>query len=179
MSSCRLAERLEPGQFALAAGADPKWVRNAAAVLGERIVYDVTTARRLGLARELHVELQLPLARADALAAGALAKGSAPLARPGVAARPASVAQIVVDVPRYLSTFAARLSLARTWGTQKRRGRRPRHQRDPLAAARAHGVDLTLILSSLGLTPAERLRRLDQNAAFLASMRRVGPKRRT
>ncbi|MEJ7812701.1 MAG: hypothetical protein WKG32_19970 [Gemmatimonadaceae bacterium] len=40
-----------------------------------------------------------------------------------------------------------------------------------LAAARAYGVDLSLLRASLCLTPAQRLARLDEAAAALTELR--------
>lgn len=80
-------------------------------------------------------------------------------------------------------------------GSQKRRsdrrrhphlsGRMPAEQRDrlvqlinnpppgsKLAAAKEHGIDLTLFLTTLELTPAERFERLQEAEAFLEELRR-------
>lgn len=64
-------------------------------------------------------------------------------------------------------------------------GRVPAEQRDrlvqlinnpppgsKLAAAKEHGIDLTLFLSTLELTPTERLERLQEAEAFLEELRR-------
>jgi hypothetical protein len=51
--------------------------------------------------------------------------------------------------------------------------------RNPIAAARKHGVDVTLFDESLKLTPAERLQRLDQMSEFFRTARvRRQPSRR-
>lgn len=42
-----------------------------------------------------------------------------------------------------------------------------------LAAAKEYGVDLTLFLTTLELTPTERLKRLQEAQAFLEEMRRA------
>lgn len=45
-----------------------------------------------------------------------------------------------------------------------------------LAAAREYGIDLTLFLRSLELSPEERLRELDEAQAVLEQLRRAVPR---
>ena len=163
-------------QFARAVGADRKWVENAARLLGWRLRYTEAEARRLGLIRLFSQSFGVPLAAADRMAMRALA---APVgARAVRVARSADdSAGIVVDVARYHSSFAAALSAALALEGPRRRGRRPRPRRDPIRAARDHGVDLGLVRASLEMTPAERLARLDEDAAFLRAIRPVRPHR--
>jgi hypothetical protein len=42
-----------------------------------------------------------------------------------------------------------------------------------VAAAEAHGVDVSLLRESLEQSPADRLARLDANSRFLTGLRRV------
>ena len=90
---------------------------------------------------------------------------------------PDSPATLVIDLARYHSTFSAALSAALHHGGPRRRGRplsRKRARgRDPVAAARAYGVDVSLLRESLARSPAERLARLDANSAFLIGLRRA------
>lgn len=166
---------LSAARFAVAVGADPKWVRNAAAVLGRPIRYTVAEGQRLGLVRELHAGFGMPLKAAEGLAETALSAGGDGSREMSVKANADSSAELRIDIERYRSTFTARLSRARTLGTGKQRGRPRKWARGSIAAAEEHGLDVGLLMSSLSLTPAERLRRLDQNAAFLAAVRRVEP----
>jgi hypothetical protein len=78
---------------------------------------------------------------------------------------------LCVDLERFLSTFMTRLSLSRTLYAPRRRGRPSRKRLGGVQAARAHGVDVSLLERSLRRTPAERLRRLDEDVAFLRSLR--------
>jgi hypothetical protein len=158
-------------QFALAIRADPKWVQNAARILGKRFRYGKAEARWLGLVRQLQRQFGIPLHMAGDMASAALA---APATERAVSVGKSEdgSARVVIDVARYHSSFAASLSAALTLGTPRRRGRRmhrPHH--DPVLAARAHGVDIGLIEASLARTPSERVARLDDDAAFLAALR--------
>ena len=67
-----------------------------------------------------------------------------------------------------------RLSLARSWYAERRRGRPPKRPRGGVAWAKWYGVDVTLLVESLKRTPAERLRALDANLEFLKSVRLTG-----
>ncbi len=42
---------------------------------------------------------------------------------------------------------------------------------DPIEAARAYGIDISLLLSNLRLTPEERIRKASENAEFVRSIR--------
>jgi len=62
--------------------------------------------------------------------------------------------------------------------TSEQRDRLTRLINDPppgskLAAAKEYGVDLTLFLSTLELTPTERLERLQEAQSFLEELRRA------
>lgn len=165
---------LTRSQFAAAALADEKWVENTARLLGQRLTYTSDEARRMGLVRLLTRELGVPVARAAEVAAVALdsAPGSRALAIP---AGPDSAATVVIDLARFYSTFAAALSAALNHGGPRRRGRSPKRKRmqvrEAMTAAESYGVDVSLLRESLERTPAERLARLDANAAFLNALR--------
>jgi hypothetical protein len=153
--------------FAIACGADPKWVQNTARILGLRLRYTAEEAQQLGLAKRLQEELQLPLSVADRLARSALEAGGAGETTIG----DGPTARVTVDVPRYLSDFAARLARARGHHEPRRRGRRHAEGGDAVARARRHGWDIGLLQSWLAATPAERLRRLDENMEFVHALR--------
>lgn len=159
------------GRFALIVGAPPRWVQNAIAQLGERTRYTEDSARRLGLAREIREVTGMSLRRAWRIAREALEAW--PAKRTWVTDRPGGSVRVFVDVERYLSGYAARLSLARARYAERRRGRIPRRPRDPLAAARAYGVDVDLLRESLRRSPAERLRQLDADVEFVRGLRVV------
>lgn len=160
-------------QFAIAVGATPKWVQNAPAALGLELRYTAAEARRLGLAKLLNEELGVKLSRAWAMAGRAAARGGA---RTLVETR-GGVARVVIDMDRYLSDFAARLSLARTHYEPRRRGRPARRRaRSAVERARDYGLDITLLQSSLRLSPAERLLRLNAAREFVRALR--GARRR-
>jgi len=148
-------------------------VQNARAALGLRKRYDLEGARRLGLARLLSQATHMPLRRAYGVAGKALQ--SWPERKEWAGENPDGSVRIVVDVERYLSAFATRLSLSRTYYLERRRGRPPNRVREPIAAAKAYGVDVSLLQESLKLTPEERVQRLDENVTFLKSVRVVGP----
>lgn len=161
-------------QLAYAAGADEKWVENTARLLCHRLAFTPDEARWLGLVRLLRRELGIPVSRSATLAREALRHP--PSSRAVVlAATSDGSASVVVDLARYYSSFAVRLSTALINGSPSRRGRpaarRRSGPRGALAAAAEYGVDLSLLREGLRLTPAERLERLDADAAFLAAIR--------
>lgn len=166
-------------QFARAIRADPKWVQNAARILGKRFVYAPEEARWLGLVRVLQQQFGIPLHTASGMATRALAAPPAERAACVGESEDGSI-RIVIDVARYHSSFAASLSAALTLCTPRRRGRRMGHpQSDPMGAARRYGVDIGLTQASLALTASERLARLDDDATFLAALRQGRMKRET
>jgi hypothetical protein len=112
----------------------------------------------------------MPLGRAYQLAEHALAAW--PVQRLWTHRGPDGAVAVSVDLERFLSDFAARLSLARSYYAERRRGR-PRRRRG-LALAQWYGVDVSLLESSLRRTPDERLRSLDANVEFIRSMRITG-----
>ena len=160
------------GQFSTVVGATPKWVQNARAVLKLRGRYDTDGAKRLGLAQLLAEATGMPLKRAHAAAAEALAAW--PASREWVREHPDGSVRVVVNLEYYLSGFASRLSLSRSYYAERQRGRRPKRVRDAIAAARAYGVDISLLEESLKRTPEERLKRMDEALEFFKSARVIG-----
>jgi hypothetical protein len=148
------------GQFATAVGATPRWVQNAFAALGLDATYTEPRARRLAFARDLKVACRLPLNRGWVLAPEALA------AWPGEniwsLVEPNGVVRVTVDLERFLSTYAVRLSLARCWYAEKARGRPRKGRLKGVAWARWYGVDLSLVQASLCQGVDDRLRRNDE-----------------
>jgi hypothetical protein len=163
--------RLSLGQYATAVGAPARWVQNAHAVLGLGVAYTPEGARRLAFARLLKETAGMPLVDAYPLAAPALA--SWPIQRRWKLDR-GGAAAVTVDLERFLSDCNVRLSLARSWYVERRRGRPPKVRRRGVAWAKWYGVDVTLLRESLKRTPAERLRALDANLEFLKSLRLTG-----
>jgi hypothetical protein len=165
---------LTQAQFAVTVRADEKWVENTARLLGIRLRYSVAEARWFGLVRLLSAEVHLPVREAARISDQTLRAG-ATTAVVEVAASPDGSAALTVDLARYHATFAAALATALHHHAPKVRGR-PTHSRrgaraDVLAAATAYGVDLSLLRAGLRRTPAERLRRLDENVAFVRALR--------
>ena len=149
------------GQFATAVGAPRRWVQNAFAVLGLAAGYTEPRARRLAVARALKQGWGLPLTRGWALAPEALAAWPAAKEWRGTA----GAVDLVLDVERFLSDYAVRLSLATTWYAEKRRGRpRTRRPKGGIAWAKEYGVDISLIEASLRATVQQRWRRNDEEA---------------
>ena len=171
---------LSRSQFATAVQADEKWVENTARTLGLRLKYTPDEARRMGLVRLLTREFGIPVNRAAELAGDALRHPPETRVLP-LAASPESAATLVIDLARYHSTFAAALSAALHHGGPRRRGRQaPRRRmrgRNAVAAAEAHGVDVSLLREALKRPPADRLERLDANSEFLRALRANRPAR--
>jgi enoyl-CoA hydratase/carnithine racemase len=153
-------------EFAVAVGATPKWVQNARALLHCAGPYTAAEALRLGLVREIHTSLQVSLKQANSMAGRALEIGGV---GPAVAhSSPDGIVDVLIDVPRYLSNFAVRLSRARTEYEPRRRGRPPRRRTaSAVERAREYGFDIGLLRDGLRLTPAERLRRLESDRSFV------------
>lgn len=152
------------GAFSRAVGASPRWVQNAFQALDLKPAYTELLARQLALARLLKETCGLPLRRGFPLATDALREW--PSSRIWEVTEPMRATGIVVDLEQFLTDFAARLSLARCWYAEKRRGRPRKTRRRGLALASWYGVDSTLLRENLKRTPAERLDRLEQAATF-------------
>ena len=166
---------LTRSQFAAAVRADDKWVENAARTLDRRLEYTPAEARWFGILRVLTRELGISIGRAAELADDALRQPPETRALP-LAESDDGAASVVIDLARYHSTFTAALSAALNHGGPRRRGRAPvksSRVREPVARARAYGVDESLVREALERSPAERLARLDANAAFLSALRPV------
>jgi len=159
-------------QFAVAAGTDVKWILNSAAILRRRVRYTSSHSRWWGLVRLLTESLGLPLRIAAAAATASLDSRTTtgPIT---VGGDPSRSASLVVDLTRYQSVFLGNLSRALLHETPRRRGRPPRSVSAGAAASAArYGIDLGLLKSALGRTPAERLAMLDANSAFVREMRK-------
>lgn len=161
-------------QFAMAIGADDKWVENSARLLRKRLKYTPPESVWMGLVRVFNQEVGLTLARSDELAREAL--GIEPRASTVLLGQTdRGIARISVDLARYRSSHAASLSAALELGGEKRRGR-PRPiklgggKRSVLDRAARYGVDIDLLREGLKIPVAERLKIADQNAAFVAEM---------
>ena len=159
------------GQFASAVGAPRRWVQNAYQALGLPAVYTEELARRLSFARAVKQAGGMPLRRAYPLAQRVLATW--PAERVWQLEGPDGAVRVEIDLVRLLSTLTVRLSLARCWYSEGRRGRRPKRRRRGAAWARWYGVDLSLLELQLRLTPDERLRRLEDGVEFFRSARLV------
>lgn len=157
-------------QFAIVVGAPKRWVQNTRAALHLRGPYTEEAARRLALARALHQACAMPLAPAYRMAGDALAAW--PERRAWTHRSPDGAVALTVELDRFLADFAVRLSLARSFYGERRRGR-PRRRRG-VALAKWYGADVSLLRSSLKLTPAQRLRRLEEAARFFRDAHRVG-----
>jgi len=161
------------GEFATAVGAPKRWVQNAFQALGLRAAYTEPLARRLAFARAVKEACGMPLRRAFPLAEEALARW--PASKAWELRGPGDTVLVVIDLERFLSTYAVRLSLSRTFYAEKRRGRPRKRKLRGLALARWYGVDVSLLVESLRRTPEERLRQLDQAVEELRSMPVVRP----
>jgi hypothetical protein len=157
------------GQLAMAIPAPPKWVLNANAVLQLAPAYSVQRARLLALTRLLEQSIGLPLKRAYQLAKATLRKPSDLTNWRHEA--PGGIAAVVIDRERFLSDFTVNLSRARAGYAERRRGRPPRRRGRGVASAKHHGVDISLLRASLKRSAADRLRRLDDDAAFARSLK--------
>ncbi len=160
-------------ECALLAGADAKWVLNAAAVLPLPKRYSVGAAQRLAVARALQECAGAALPRAYAMAGEALRRYAGD--RKPVTLTPAGAVAVTVDVHRMLSEVNVRLSQLRTMYAPRRRGPRVSVRRDPLLVASEYGLDLSLLRANLGRTPTQRLRQLDGMADFARNVRRSAP----
>ena len=152
--------------------ADRKWVLNTIVALGLPKRYSLVLARQLAVTRAIHESSGIPLVGSHRLATGALLayRGqAAPLIRP----TDNSEVCLVLDIRRLLSSFAVRLSVQRSMSAPQRRGRPASRRRDPLQAASAWGLDLTLLADNMARTAEQRLRQLDAMAAFAHGVQRL------
>jgi len=162
-------------EFALLVGVEPKWVLNAMAALPAtaRHRYTVPMANRMGIVRAITDGTGISIALAYRLAGAALRA----LERGDECARlplaPDRLATLDVDVYRIVAAVNTRRSFLATSYQPTHRGRPRTTRLDPIDAAVAHGIDLTLLDDALRRTPASRLRALDRMGAFRARVRRV------
>lgn len=159
------------GEFATAVGAPRRWVQNAFQALDLPAVYTEPLARRLAFAKAVKEACGMPLRRVFPLAADALARW--PAHTTWELRDPNGAVRVVIDLERFLSDYAVRLSLSRTFYAEKRRGRPRKRTLRGIALAEWYGVDVSLLVESLKRTPEERLRTLDQAVEELRSMREV------
>lgn len=162
---------MSPAQFALTVGAPSKWIQNARRLLRRRADDSPREGRWLGLVHELHSRVGCSLLEAARIAdAVAASSGSERYVR----VETGDTTHIVVDAWRDMSLYLARLSRALTHPPAERRGRPalPRARRSASARAIAYGVDVSRLRNGLDRSVGERLKRLDDNAAFLAAGRR-------
>jgi hypothetical protein len=159
------------GQFAVAVGAPKRWVQNAFQALALPPVYTEPLARRLAFARAVKQACGMPLRRAFPLAEEALACW--PARKTWELRDPDGSVRVVLDLERFLSDDAVRLSLSRTYYAEKRRGRPRKRKLRGIALAKWYGVDLTLLVESLKRTPEERLKQMDDLREFFAHARIV------
>lgn len=158
------------GKFAYALGAPTKWVQNTWAILGLDPIYGEAELWRLALVRLLERAMEVPLKQAYAMALETI-----PLAGLGRGMELRLVEEgaleVSVDWARFSSGVLADLSRAQTQYQERPRGRPPKERLYGIAAARAHGIDIGLLRASLRRSPAERLRALDQDLAFVQRLR--------
>lgn len=159
------------GQFSAAVGASRRWVLNALTRLDVPREYSEPLARRLALARLLAETAGARLPEAFALAGRALAVAE-PTATWWVESPDGSVA-LVVDLPRFFTTYGAALARALTQYGERRRGRRPRRRGSAVDRAKAYGIDVTLLDSALRRTPEQRLKTVSEDMEFLAELRKA------
>jgi len=158
------------GQFAYALGAPTKWVQNTWAILGLDPVYGEAELWRLALVRLLERAMEVPLKQAYAMA-----KEAIPLAVMGNESELRLVEEgpldVSVDWARFSSAVLVGLSRARTQYQERPRGRPPKERPHGIAAAQAQGIDVGLLRASLRRSPADRLRSLDEDLAFVQNLR--------
>ncbi len=156
------------GQFATAVGTSPRWILNALTRLHVPRRYAEPLARRLALARFIAEAVGMPLSDAFRLAERALRE-----ADPQGTWRfeGSGGVSLAVDMPRFFTTYGARLALAINQYGERVRGRRPRRRGSAIERARDYGIDLTLFDSALRRTPEERIRGVAEHMAILSDLR--------
>jgi hypothetical protein len=159
------------GQFAYALGAPTKWVQNTWAILGLHPVYGEADLWHMALVRLLERAMEVPLKRAYATAQAAIPHPMAQEQSMELELVDEGALDVSIDWARFSSAVLAGLSRARTQYQERRRGRPLKERLHGIAAARAHGIDVSLLRTSLRRSPAERLRTLDEDLAFVQSLR--------
>lgn len=158
-------------ELALLVGASPKWVLNAAAVVPIPRRYTLDLARRLAVARALQSATGATLPRAYVAAGDVMSRYSGNDAPVMLAGHDSGSVQVRVDVHRLLGEVNVRLSQLNSMHAPRQRGRRLGKQ-DPIKAAAAYGLDISLLQSNLNRTVAQRLRQLDAMVVFRRNVRR-------
>jgi hypothetical protein len=161
------------GQFAYALGAPTKWVQNAWAILGLGPIYGEAELWRMALVRLLERAMEVPLKRAYATAQAAMTHPIVPGKLMELRLIDEGALDVSVDWGRFSTAVLAGLSRARTQYQERRRGRPRNEPLQGIAAARAQGIDVGLLRASLRRSPADRLRTLDEDLAFVQSLRVV------
>ncbi len=159
--------------FARLLGVSPKWVLNTMRALDLPPQYTPALARRLSIARAVHDGVGMPLPAAFAMARDALAAWDGERLPVTMMGTSTDDVALTVDVYRLLSAMNVRLADLRESFAPKVRGRPPRARRDPLEAAMAWGLDLSLLRDNLRKSPHARLRQLDAMRAFASAVRRT------
>ena len=159
------------GQFAFALAAPTKWVQNAWAILGLDPIYGEAELWRMALVRLLERTMEVPLKRAYATAQTAVPPPAGQGGPMQLQLVDEAALDVSVDWARFSSEVLAGLSRARTQYQERRRGRPPKERLHGIDAARAHGIDVGLLRASLRRSPADRLRTLDEDLAFVQSLR--------
>lgn len=153
--------------LATAAGAPPKWVLNAQALLGLPPGGE-GRSRELALTRVLE---QAGFRLADAHARARLLLEAEARGEPWPEVGRGGLVQVTVDRARFESCYALRCAAAASLEGDERRGR-PRLVRESgLERAQRYGTDVSLLEASLRRSVAERLDRLDADVEFLRSLR--------
>jgi hypothetical protein len=173
-------------EFALAVGAEPKWVLNAKPRLGRAIAYTAADAEWLRLTRTLNRDLRIPMRFAAELARAALGQSvwddvDGACAQPAVApdgrvrsitrtsrsvvcvaaARTEGV-RLTIDLRRQQATFAAALASAITFGEARRPGRKrraPAHFRAAIGRAWRLKINVGLLRARARRAEGARLGR--------------------
>jgi hypothetical protein len=154
-------------QFAYAIGARPKWVQNAARLLGHKLEHSPAEAELYSLICVLHRDMGMALGRAETIAQVALAARTPEGTETSISTGPTT--SVTFDMQRHFSDYAVRLAAALSQQQARRRGR-PSGERSMLKRARDFGIDLGLLEASLRLSAGARLRRLDENQRFVAKL---------
>lgn len=157
----------------MAVGATPRWVLNALTRLRVRRRYDEPLARRLSLTRMLADSLDMPLRKAYKVAGQALAEGD--LHGQWRVESPNGAVIVVIDLPRFFTSYLPRLALARSSYSERVRGRHPKRRKSAAERAADFGFDPTLIPGQLSRTPAQRVSELDENLDFYRQVRLIEP----
>ena len=160
-------------------GVSPKWVLNTVSGIGADGPYSLQLARQLAIARAVHHETSMPMAKAMSVARQLLRRPRSAATLLEVRASEDSDVALTVDVYRLLSSFNVRLAELNASYAPRVRGRPRTRPTDAMAKALDWGLDVTLIRDNLSKTPTQRLRQLDAMAQFSRDVRRAGNQARS